>query len=58
METAFDETGFDCTLDSLGTPTEGLSWGQRIYAIAREAFFQGGLYAILPDDDDKEENHD
>nr|DAF39344.1 MAG TPA: hypothetical protein [Caudoviricetes sp.] len=33
-----------------------MSWGNRIYAIACEAFFQGGLYAILPDD--KEDNDD
>ena len=54
MEKAFDEIGFDTVMESLGTPPSEMSWGNRIYAIACEAFFQGGLYAILPDD--KEEN--
>lgn len=49
MEDAFDETGFDAVMEALGTPPSGISWGQRIYALASEAFFQGGLYAILYD---------
>lgn len=56
MDKAFDEEGFNTVMDVLGTPPSEMSWGQRIYAIACEAFFQGGLYAILPDD--KEDNDD
>ena len=56
MEKAFDEIGFATVMESIGTPPSEMSWGNRIYAIACEAFFQGGLYAILPDD--KEDNDD
>ena len=56
MDKAFDEECFDTVMGALGTLPSEMSWGQRIYAIACEAFFQGGLYAILPDD--KEDNDD
>lgn len=56
MDKAFDEECFNTVMDTLGAPPSEMSWGQRIYAIACEAFFQGGLYAILADD--KEDNDD
>lgn len=56
MDKAFDKEGFNSVMGALGAPPSEMSLGQRIYAIAGEAFFQGGLYAILPDD--KEDNDD
>ena len=54
---AFEKEGFNTVVKALGVPPEEMPWGERMYVIAREAFFQGGLYIALANDEEGE-NHD
>ena len=54
---AFEDEGFNSVVKALGVLPQDMPWGERIYAIARESFFQGGLYTALADDEE-EENDD
>lgn len=54
---AFEKEGFNTVVKALGVPPEEMPWGERMYVIARKAFFQGGLYTALANDEE-EENDD
>ena len=57
LDEAFEKEGFDSVVKALGVLPQDMPWGERIYAIARESFFQGGLYTALANDEE-EENDD
>lgn len=57
LDEAFEKEGFDSVVKALGVLPQDTPWGERIYAIARESFFQGGLYTALANDEE-EENDD
>ena len=46
LESDFESDGFTAALNNLAPVPSGLSWGEKLYCLAKEAFVVGGFYML------------